>query len=241
MILHHDKFVAPGHRFAWPLNLRPGPETATMFKLSYLSPDSFRLRSRPVGSDRPIGIRLSFGETAVVAEGLSELVARAEFVGEKGRVQVPVKSASFIEDAARVRKFVIAVAARLLGGGEPCSYDRRGGTFNYYFSSDPIKSLQRLLDGFILPHRQGWENSGRVFLFYPEGPSYQGRELGIFDAWIVNRIAEMELARDVIDPLAIANQAGVTEKRVIARFDQINDARRAWGLSPCPGTRASPR
>jgi len=222
--------VDPGYRLARPLNVRQIMESSPQLRVKYISPEEYRIRSWAVNSDAPVRIELSFGQI----NQDHELTATANLIGEKGRVQVKVKSERFLEDATTVRKFVLDMAKILMEGAEPYSVYRVGGVFSFYFSSDPERSFKALLDSFILPERQGLNNSGRVFLFYPENREGDVREIEIFDAWIVNRIAELELASQVIDPDEIARQAGATEKRIITQIGWINEVRRNWGMSPLP-------
>ena len=224
-----ERYAGPSYRFARPLNVGQIEESSATFKSTYLSPEEYQIRTKAVNSTKRLRIRLSFSD---LVEG--EIRAQAEFLGQRGRVQLPVKSEHFLEDAAMLRRYVIDMARSLMEGAEPHSYYRRGGSFSFYFSSDPERSSQALLDCFILPDRQGWNNDGRVFLFYPEKQAGAVRELEIFDAWIVNRIAVMELSAQVIDPAEIASQAGVTEKRLITQIGRINDLRHTWDLPPLP-------
>ncbi len=219
MLAAVEKFAGPGYRFARPLNAgrASGP---------YFSSDEYPIRSRAKNSTQKLRIKLSFGEPS--PEG--ELAAQAEFWGKRGRVQATVADKHFLEDAAMVRRYVLDMARALMERADPHSCYRRGGSFSFHFSGDPQRSLESLLNGFILPVRQGWSNSGRYFLFYPESQEGDVRELEILDAWIVNRIAELELGSQVIDPAAIARQAGVTEKRLIAQIGRINDLRKNWDL-----------
>lgn len=234
MLAGVEKFAGPGYRLARPLNVEQISGSSAKLKLTYLSPEGYRIRSWAVNSDQRVRIKLSFGDLAEAPGGTCELIAQAEFVGQRGRVQLAVKSKRFLEDAATVRKYVLTMAKILMGGAEPYSSYRRGGSFIFYFSSDPERSLENLLNSFVLPDGRGWNESGRAFLFHPENQDGTVREIEIFDAWIVNRIAELELASQVIDPAEIARQAGVTEKRVITQIGRINEMRRNWGLSPLP-------
>jgi hypothetical protein len=205
-------------------------ESSPQLRVKYISPEEYRIRSWAVNSDAPVRIELSFGQI----NQDHELTATANLIGEKGRVQVKVRSERFLEDAATVRKFVLDKAAALMGGSEPYSTFRTGGRFYFHFSCEPEKSIEALLNGFVEPENRGWNNSGRGFLFYPEKRAGAVRELEIFDAWVINRVAELELASQVIDPAGIAHQAGATEKRIITQIGRINELRRNWGMSPLP-------
>jgi len=183
----------------------------------------------------PVSIKLTVPEAVEALNNIMELEASAQLVGPNGgRVQLPIKTEQFPIDEITVRNFVVDTAESWQAGAEPYSCFRRGSHFTFYFSSDPGKSLATRLTNFIQAGSNEYNNEGSMFLFYSNETSGQVRELDIFDALITNKIRELELASQVIDPAALAEQVLVTEHRLISQIDRINALRQSWAIPALP-------
>jgi hypothetical protein len=203
-----DKLAGPGYRFAWPLN---SGAVAANHKL--YSAEEYRFRSRS-----NVCVELSLPT-------YSEEIGHARFVGpHHGRVQMPIGHRYFPYDEQTAINFSVAAARLRLSNAEPCSFYRKGGSFDLFFAHTPPQHYYSLITQFITG--ADWHDSFRLLLFYPESQAEPVRELELFHAWLICRLAQFPAS----SPTSLAEAAGVTEQRIDTEIGRINKLRQRWGL-----------